>query len=101
MTDLCSDASVRRSTRGLRSGDVWKILDEDVSGCHRPGYRLTNARAAGNGGVAAPARPARLRLPDCEGGSCAHRDAEDVRPAAGRARGTAIQWRDAARQTAP
>ena len=42
-----------------------------------------------------------LGVPDREGGAGAHRDAEDVRPAARRARGTALPRRRAARQAAP
>ena len=50
--------------------------------------------------AARPRRP-RVRVPDREGGPGAHRDAEDVRPAAVDARGTATGRRGAARQAAP
>ena len=48
--------------------------------------------------MATPARRAGLRVAGGEGGARAHRDAEDVRPAARRARGPAVPRRRAARQ---
>ena len=45
-------------------------------------YRSSHARATRGRGVGARARPARVGRAGAAGGACAHRDAEDVRPAA-------------------
>ena len=51
--------------------------------------------------MAAGARRPRVGLSDREGRPCAHCDAEDLRPAAGGARGPAPGWGRASRQAAP
>ena len=72
---------------------------------HRYPDRLSHeetlsARTARNGGVAARARRPGLGLPDREGRPRAHRDAEDLRSAAVRARGPAPRGSRAAREAA-
>ena len=65
-----------------------------------PRYGSWHARATRGGGVAARARPARVRLPGPAGRAGAHRDAEDVRPAAAGARRAAVRGRRPAREVA-
>ena len=56
-------------------------------------YRSCHARATRGRGVGARARPARLALPDPAGRPRTHRDAEDLRPAAARARRATVRRR--------
>ena len=53
-------------------------------------YACAHAGATRDRGLAAPARPRRQALADRPGGAGAHRDAEDVRPAARGARGRGL-----------
>ena len=63
--------------------------------------RSVRARIARGRGLAAPARRRRQALPDRAGRAGAHRDAEDVRPAALGARGRRARGRAAPREAAP
>ncbi len=64
-------------------------------------YRSAHARATRGRGVGARARSARVGRARAAGGAGAHRDAEDIRPAAPRARGQAFRRSGSARQVAP
>ena len=70
-----------------------------LMGCGH-GRRTLDARATGDGGLAAPARRAGERVPDREGRAGARRDAENVRSAAVGARRPAARGRAAAGEAA-
>src|SRR5256885_11668606 len=62
--------------------------------------RSVSARTAGDGGVAARSGRTRARVTGRAGRAGAHRDAEDLRSAAGNSRGTAVQGCRPTRQAA-